>query len=313
MTGKQVRYSNSSLIYHLINVSTYLLYRFFKLFSGSKTNSEKTNPLLITGLFRSGTTITSRIVQGMGFSAGPEDHLLKAIGSRKALNPGGFLENHFCMELSMYLFKKTNSWGDTPPEKLRIESLELSAEDDNKMVWFSLTKIHDDRISNVNKLKTQLNGSASSPKGYFNYYFNERSFIKNPHIAVLFPYFKKLFPNSKVLVVFRNPFDAVNSAQKVSPLVNYEVYNSYYEELIAEFKNGNKNIFFFSYDNLVQNEPSSIKKLESLLNNQESGIRNPETFKYVKSKEMPGLAKLDEIPLSTRTLYEFMLNNCINK
>jgi hypothetical protein len=309
MTGKRVRYSNSSLIYHLINVSTYLLYRFFKLFSGSKANSEKTNPLLITGLFRSGTTITSRIVQGMGFSAGPEDHLLKAIGSRKALNPDGFLENHFCMELSMYLFKKTNSWGDTPPTKMAVENLSLDKSDDNKMVYFSIVKIHDDRISNINKLKTQLQGSASHPEDYFNSNFPERSFVKNPHIAILFPYFRKLFPRSKVLVVFRNPFDAVNSAQKVSPLVNYEVYRSYYEELIAEFKNGNKNIFFFSYDNLILNPDDSLNKL-SLTLTQKPGTRKSSN---VQKKELPGLLKLKEVQKETIEIYNFMLNNCINK
>lgn len=279
------------------------------MFIKPKTAHQTINPLLITGLFRSGTTITSRIIKDMGFSAGPDNHLLKAIGSRKGLNPEGFLENHFCMELSMYLFYKTESWGDSPPAKLRVESLELSEETDNEMVAFSLMKIHDDRISNMNKLKTQLQGSASHPNLYFNSNFTEKSFVKNPHIAILFPYFKKLFPQSKVLVVFRNPFDAVNSAKKVSPLVNYELYNSYYEELCSEYKSGNKNIVFFSYDNLIQNTESSLQALGSTINYKPSNLK----LSYLQNKEITGLTKLNEVPELTRELYNFMLSNCINK
>lgn len=307
MTGKNsLRYSNSAFFYHLINWCTYWSYRFLKIFVKPKTSSESSAPLLITGLFRSGTTITSRIVNEMGFSAGPEDHLLKAIGSRKELNPDGFLENHFCMDLSMYLFYKTNSWGDAPPSKKTVEEIKLT--DDNEMIYFSMVNIHDDRISNVNKIKTQLQGSASRPKNYFDVNFTGRSFVKNPHISVLFPYFKKLFPQSQVLVIFRNPFDAVNSAKSVSPLVNYELYNSYYEELCSEFKAGNKNIFFFSYDNLILDPESSVQRLSERL---KSAVQQFPS--YLNKKEITGLSKWNEVPDATKNLYDFMLNNCINK
>lgn len=309
MTGKNLRYGNSAFFYHLINWCTYVTYRFLKLFIRPKTSNQNASPLLITGLFRSGTTITARIIKDLGFSAGPEDHLLKAMGSRKDLNPDGFLENHFCMDLSMYLFYKTNSWGDSPPGKLSVESLELREEDDNEMVAFSMMKIHDDRISNLNKLRTQLQGSASHPQKYFNTNFQGKSFVKNPHIAILFPYFKKIFPQSQVLVVFRNPFDAVNSAKSVSPLVNYELYNSYYEELCSEFKSGNRNIFFFSYDNLIIDSENSLQTISATLN------QKPETKKlsYIRKMEITGLLKLIEVPKETLEIYTFMLNNCINK
>jgi hypothetical protein len=310
MTGKSsFRYSNSSFFYHLINWCTYLSFRFLKIFTKPKQSNGKASPLIITGLFRSGTTITSRIIKDLGYSAGPDNHLLKAIGSRKVLNPDGFLENHFCMDLSMYLFFKTESWGDSPPGKLSVEGITLKGKDDNEMVWFSLTKIHDDRISNVNKLKTQLQGSASNPQSYFNSNFSEKSFVKNPHIAVLFPYFKKLFPQSKVLVVFRNPFDAVNSAKKVSPLANYELFNSYYEEMCSQFKSGNKNIQFFSYDNLIQNTDTSLQQLSQFLNFQNLNFK----CSYIQKKEIQGLTKSNEVPSSTIELYSFMMDNCINQ
>lgn len=309
MTGKNsLRYGRSALVYHFINWCTYLAYCFLKIFIKPVGQSKTVSPLLITGLFRSGTTISSRIVHELGFSAGPDQHLLKAIGSRKELNPEGFLENHFCMELSMYLFYKTGSWGDMPPDTSVVEKLKLSEADDNKMVWFSLTQIHDDRISNYNKLKVQLQGSALHPQKYFNANFSERSFVKNPHIAVLFPYFKDLFPDSKVLVVFRNPYDAVNSAKRVSPMVNYGVYESYYNDLCSEYKNGNRNILFFSYDDLILKPDTSINKLSEVLN-----LKGKEVRTHVAKKEIQGIARLNEVPDDTKNLYQFMLNHSINR
>ena len=310
MTGKNsLRYSNSSFFYHLINRCTYLCFLILKIFIRPKNPVQTVNPLIITGLFRSGTTITARIIKDLGYSAGPDSHLLKAIGSRKALNPEGFLENHFCMELSMYLFYKTNSWGDAPPSKDSVEGLKLSEADNNKMAAFSLMKIHDDRISNINKLKTQLQGSAVHPEIYFNSHFSDKSFLKNPHAAVLFPYFKKLFPQSKVIVVFRNPFDAVNSAKKVTPFANYELYNSYYEEMRSEFSNGNKNILFFSFDNLIQKAENSVQQLGRSLNLQTSDFK----YSYLHKHEITGLTKTNEVPSLTMEIYNFMLTNCINK
>ena len=53
-----------------------------------------TAPLFIGGMFRSGTSLVTKLLIDSGFDAGPENHLLQPIGFRKTLNPNGFFENY---------------------------------------------------------------------------------------------------------------------------------------------------------------------------------------------------------------------------
>jgi hypothetical protein len=306
MTGRPLkRYARPALVYHFINLCTYFLYKCLRIFKPVKSDATGAQPLLITGLFRSGTTVTARIIKDMGFSAGPDDHLLKAIGSRKWLNPDGFLENHFFMELSMYLFYKTNTWGDTPPSKVQVESLSLNKQDDDEMVRFSIVELHEDRISNVNKLKVQLNASASQPQYYVSKYFSGKTFIKNPHFCVLFPYFRRLFPASDILVVFRHPADAVKSARNVSPFADYNLYEAYYRELCDEFRSGNNRVHFFSYDNLINDTQNSILKLAGFLK-----LNSPPEIDYIRTKQKDGVS--EPVPENAMMLFNYMRSNCIN-
>ncbi len=310
MTGKQKRYGNSGFPWHQINWFTYILYRFMCLFSGSKRPSDKNiKPLLITGLFRSGTTITARLFNEMGYSAGPDEDLLKARGERKTLNPEGFLENYFFMDISTYLFHKSASWGDIPPGIDNIERMELQNNDRHELAKFSIIRLHDDRISNLQKLKILAGYNVCEPARYLEANFSDRSFIKNPHFAVLFPYFKKLFPASKVVFVFREPEAAVNSAKKVSPAANYDLYNSYYETAVKEHKAGNKNIIFLSYENLVKDKVGSLKKITEHFKIQNWDI--DKLAKYIHAGSVT--EKKSDIPEKITNLYAYMLLNCINK
>lgn len=126
MSSNKSHFRKAPVFYHLINLFSYWLYLFFNLFRKSNSvSNKKVAPLIITGMFRSGTTITASLLQLLGFHAGPKDHLLGAIGPRKSLNPEGFLENYPFMDLSMYVFYLTNSYGDAPPEKDQLEKLNL--------------------------------------------------------------------------------------------------------------------------------------------------------------------------------------------
>lgn len=314
MTGEEsLKFPYPGFINNCINLCTYFLYKILKVGKGKVVicNSDST-PLLITGLFRSGTTITARIINDLGYSAGPADGLLHAKGIRKSLNPDGFLENYFFMELSLYLFFKTNSWGDTPPEKSLVKKISLTEEDESSFAYLSLVKIHDDRISNINKLRTLLKSSAVNPVGYFKNSYTSKSFIKNPHFAVLLPYFMNVFPQSNVLVVFRNPADTVSSALKITPNADYELYYKYYYESIEQFKNGNTKISFFSYDELVENTAYSVQKLAEYLDCSAQEIQKIEA--YIKGK-VAGKDKnsFRNLPENVRDIFGFMTINCINR
>ena len=69
------------------------------------------HPIWVTGMFRSGTSLVTKILKELGGDLGPEEDLLQPFGTRKHLNPDGFYENHLFMEWSMYaFFKNEPTW-----------------------------------------------------------------------------------------------------------------------------------------------------------------------------------------------------------
>lgn len=307
MKNKLERFGNSSFGYHLINWVTYLLYRFLSLFYRQRFAPQKImSPVLIAGLFRSGTSITASIIKSFDFSNGPDAHILKSnTGDKKE-----YLENYFFMDLSMYLFFKTYSWGDDPPLKSDVEKIDLKNENKHDLARFSLLKIHDSRISNYNKVKVLLKNDMTHPEFYAGKYFSSRSFIKNPHFSVLLPYFKILFPESKIIFVFKDPAKAVESAKKVSSRADYNLYFKYYNEAVEEHKNNNSKIIFLSYDYLITNPELSIQKLAD-----EVGVKNCDAKKIIHKidRKINETKNWDDAPEKIKQLYNYMLKSSINK
>lgn len=304
------RYGYAAWYYHVINIFTYMIYCLCKPFKRKIVSSEIVpSPLLITGLFRSGTTITARLVQTMGYQSGPESHLLQASGKRKHLNPNGFLEDYFFMECTLAVFAKTNSWGDAPPDKNTLKQFDLRQLNQNEIVKFSLLQIHDDRISNYNKLKVLLSGEFNHPEGYLKRFYTDRSFIKNPHFAVLMPVLESIFSKSNILVVFKEPAKAILSAKKVSSALDFNLYLDYYKDLVERHKSGCNKIMFFSYESLILNTSKSIDDLSNSLNGKVSDKQK--LIDLVKTDIVESEYKTD-LPNEVTEIYQYMLTNSIN-
>jgi hypothetical protein len=238
----------------LINLITLQLTRL--LFMPYKKSIDKAQdpPLLICGIFRSGTSITANILSKAGFDVGPTKHLLQAT----AINTDGYFENYFFMDFSRYLFHLTNSYGDNPPDLTLVAKIKLEDVQDDQFRKLSLLQIHDDRVKNINKMRVLSKASVHHMSAYISACFGKRPLIKNPHFSVLEPFFKKAFPNSKRLVVFRNPGDWKRSAQVVSAKSNEALYDSYYKYYLESEDPG---IIFFNYDQLLNDPQGSIQKL----------------------------------------------------
>lgn len=251
----------NNIIHHLFNKSTY-----YKTISNSNiepnnTNPDEISPLWITGMFRSGTSITTRILKEMGMDLGPEQDLLQAKGERAKLNPNGFYENYLFMDWSLVVFDQLNSWGDNPPAIASVKTFDNGVIKYEQFVYDSIVNIHDDRISNKDKsriLKQYFSGNLAQ---YLKDNFKGKITVKNPHFSVLFPTLDQLFPKGKYLVVFRNPANTVQSAKKVSPNANFELYHQYYVNIV-----NHPNAIFFNYDKLIASPKESISQLASHLN-----------------------------------------------
>lgn len=298
--------SDNKFIYDVVNKATYAT-----TLAGMKVDlaavldvDETTEPLWITGMFRSGTSITARIVKAFGASLGADSHLLQAKGWRKELNPEGFFENYLFMDLSMYIFKQLDAWGDSPPDPQRVAQFDLNSIDHKDFCKNSIVEFHDDRISNIDMQKVLTRYSAQTLDAYFEQEFGGFPAVKNPHFCLLAPVLDRYWPGGRYLVVFRNPKDTLRSALKVTPRASYDLYDAYYSRM-----KGHPNAIFFSHDNLVADPIGSIRKLADSLDFTANAEALNIPIKASANKE----PFEQEVPGTTQELYDWMSTNAINK
>jgi hypothetical protein len=284
---------------HLINLITLQLARLsFHPYKKILPEKKQTPPLLVSGIFRSGTSITTNILSNAGFDAGPPEHLLQAT----SINPDGYFENYFFMDFSRYLFHLTNSYGDNPASKETLEKIEPEKLRDDDFRKFTLLKIHDDRVKNINKLRVLRKVSVHHMHAYLSNCFGEHPVIKNPHFSVLEPFFQKIFPGAKRLVIFRNPSDWKRSAQVVSEKSNETLYDQYYNYYLQSKEEG---IIFFNFDELLKDPATSIQKLLQALEIKNADAE--ELGRLVRKKDKP---VSDEALLTTS--YSELLKRAVN-
>ena len=236
------------------------------------------NPIVITGIHRSGTTLLSKIFENNKIF----------FGARKDLNN----EALFFQNLNKWLLSSYGiSW-----ENPKCIDFEI---DENRfnMILFKLENI----------LKSRLNFR----------YLGLRSLIikndlfeldfdwgwKDPRSIFSLPFWLKLFPKSKVVILVRHPFDVVNSLiarnkyllekdiklkNKLSnymliPFLNVSnysnlssnisdfetgmrVYDCYYNQLILMSEKYNSNIQIVKYEDLVLKKEDVVIKLFDFCN-----------------------------------------------
>jgi Sulfotransferase family len=306
---KYIQKNNS--FYNLINLLTYR----WVLFNSSVNRAEKLtveetiSPLWITGLFRSGTTITTKILSEMGFSIGPDQHLLKDYGSRASWNPGGFYENYLFMDWSLSIFDGLDSWGHVPPSEEEVRNYNPNQINYEKYLYQTIVQIHDDRISNFNKANLLKRYFPGNINAYLREQFKTPIAVKNPHFSVLSELLLKYWPNGRFLVVFRNPDATISSANKVAVTTDYTLYIDYYSRLLEK---PNIEVTYFSYDELVAHPQESIK---ALANNFKLNKPSDSVFKMVKPELYRHKQELQygNWPEELKIMYSKMQEKAINK
>jgi len=295
--------------YQLINQLTYRYYLIVRE-RNTSSSSHKTNhnPLWITGLFRSGTSLVAHIIQELGGDLGPESHLLKGIKFRKELNPDGFFENYLFMDWSLQVFEDLDSWGHKPPSIEQVESYKPNS-NPKTFAFNSIVKYHDDRISNRNKVKVLRQFSGLDLDQYMNTNFKNGVVVKNPHFAVLFPILSKKWPKSTFLVVFRNPDDTISSAKQITPTADYALYCKYYSGLLNDTE---VNQIYLDYDQLTSSPKKSIGKLAKRLNLNDNDLNTAISLVEPNRSKHKGSAK-GEWTTEVQSIYLSMQKRAINR
>jgi len=215
------------------------------------------SPLLVSGAFRSGTSLVTRLLCGAGFDCGPETHMLQPVGRYRKYNPDGYFENYFFMELSRYIFHLTNSSGDNPPEEETVKKITGERFDDSEFRKYAVLHLRESRVSNTNKARVLKCASANNCAAYVSNVFGRNPIIKNPHFSVLLPWIETVFPESQHIVVFRNPHDWERSAKVVTSRGNNSLYEKYYKSHLHESRVSNR--IFINYNQLIDSPEESIK------------------------------------------------------
>ncbi len=278
-----------------------------ELFTDSNEVSTE-QPLFVTGFFRSGTSLTTHLLQILGMDLGPANHLLLAKNERAILNPDGFFENYIFMETSLMAFTKLNSWGHLPPTPEKVSSLNFDQKDREQFAEYTLCGVHDDRISNKNKMDALKNFDVLSLNSYFEKRFKYPYAIKNPHFSVLSPFLIKKWPNAKFLVCFREPSAAIASAADITNLLNEKVYVRYYSDLVNL---PNDKVLFFSHTHLMESPEKSLQALAKALNLNEAKI--PDAISILNPSLHRHKVKTEPKDKKVKELYELMLSKAINK
>lgn len=142
-----------------------------------------------------------------------------------------------------------------------------------------------DKISNISK--NQINKLQKEYFNSFNYSEDKITVDKFPLNLIELGFIKKIFPESKIILALRHPFDAILSCVLTSfkmneAMANYENIETtayFYNEVFSLFniykKSLNLKYHAIKYENVVNNFDSTIKNLVSFLNLEyESALNN---------------------------------------
>lgn len=217
-------------------------------------------PVWVLGMFRSGTSLICDILQELGADFGPETDLLHAEGVMKDLNPNGFFENFIFAEYSRFIYEMVNAKGDNPPTLEKIKSIQWKDVQIETLIDYTFHKSFEDRISLENKISAYRRLCESGLNGYLKAFSSGKPYIKIPMLSFLTHLLVGTWPNSRFLVVFRNPESVVKSSHALSKTADYDLYEKYNRHLL-EFAQSNLNAFLVSYDRLIAEPEVSVAQL----------------------------------------------------
>jgi len=169
-------------------------------------------PVIIIGMHRSGTTLLSKVLEESGLF----------LGITKDINN----ESLFFLKLNAWLMNQVSSSWDNPTSMLDLS--------DNHIVY--LSNICLQKTENISFIK------YLGFKRYFKSLFDSKHLNnwgwKDPRNTFTLPIWRKIFPKSKVIHIYRHPADVANSLKVRAEKVDFFGSN---ESLAKKMK-----IFFMS-------------------------------------------------------------------
>ena len=173
------------------------------------------SPVIIIGMHRSGTSMLTRFISDLGVF----------MGNDKSEND----ESKFFQNINRWLLYQSGASWDTPLNTSNLNSYFI--EKSSKILDHRLHSIWSVKYLGLNKfLKYRGIQNMQEPWGW-----------KDPRNTLLLPIYKKIFPNAKIVHIYRNPIDVAISLQ-TRENKKQEQNNSKKEKL---------KVFFLKYERVI--------------------------------------------------------------
>jgi Sulfotransferase family len=240
-------------------------------------------PIWVLGMYRSGTSLTCKALEKCGVDFGPADELVQG-GPLRDLNPDGFYENTLFADLSRYWFARTGSTIARPPSQAALQGTVFDRVEFRDFAWYSLVERPDRRITYAARCRSLRHFAQRGTDSYIRSRFRGRFAIKTPQLTALYRLLLERWPDSTVLVVFREPAATLRSCLQLTRelallgvrgvgelrrraqaygVFDEQSYLEYYEPLLADPRSSR--FIYFSYDQLINEPQGSVEKLASAL------------------------------------------------
>ncbi|MCU0526823.1 MAG: sulfotransferase, partial [Elainella sp. Prado103] len=215
------------------------------------TDSELQQPvLIITGMHRSGTSLTSALLQSAGLDIGKD--LLES----NPWNPKGFFENVNFLNF----------------HEAALQSLGFCREGWIKETIDSLPEYFVDQA----KTLVQNNASTTQPWGW-----------KEPRTTLFLKFWASLLPEAKYLLIYRSPWEVLDSLYRRGDLIfehnpefALKVWMAYNQAILEHYRNVPEKCFLTHINSIVQDPQQFLVNLREKLN---LPLSSPQTEIYEQS------------------------------
>lgn len=205
-------------------------------------HNEASSNILLCGMHRSGTSLTGKFFENIGYNFGDRDDLLQP----KEFNKEGFWERKDVLKLNDKLLAIFGSSWDYP---VHIQAYHI-----REIAIKNTLHLADDARDIIQKLETPFA-------------------IKDPRISLLLPFWQEIIKSCKVIIVVRNPLEVAKSLVKrngISFHLALMLWQKYYQILLSHSHETEK--FFLFNESLLKVDPSFISAIQKHLNLSRSSV-----------------------------------------
>jgi hypothetical protein len=249
----------------------------------ARNTSGMSQVVCVTGMHRSGTSVTSKLLNVLGVYLGAEEDLL---GPRGENNPKGFFENRAFVRLNAELLQSTGGIWKEPP------SLPAG--------WEA-----DPRLDPVRERARAMLESTFGDVPLWGW--------KDPRSALTLPFWQSLLPGMTYVVCVRNPLDVAASLERRNQLPRDQGYYVWLRYLAAAIVHtSGRPRMFLSFEDYFEDWEAQVVRLAEFIG-RPAAAQLPEVAGFATDwlegnlwhhRSEPRDALRDpEVPLAVRSLY----------